>query len=129
MNSNLLTNDEIWANKQTKKFYLTMGGIILLLVGFLFTQKSCQSDNGFRVEHSARMGGGGMFHVEHDTTKPKSIPQQKIVYNHYKLEGSDTLFQLLWLQCSSPADVTPRNLQKLQSWLQTNIRQDTTAKQ
>jgi hypothetical protein len=57
-----------------------------------------------------------------DTTKPK----QKVIYNHWKLEGNDTLFQMLWLQVQSPADVTPRNLQKLRDWLQSSIKIDST---
>jgi hypothetical protein len=57
-----------------------------------------------------------------DTTKPKP----KVILNHYKLEGSDTLFQMLWLQVQSPADVTPRSLQKLRDWLQSSIKIDST---
>ncbi len=113
---------------------------IFIFITVMSLAKSCEnsSDNGFRVEHSARMGGGlvrsywdtldnGKVLLKYDTTKPKT--QQKITVNRYVLIGNDTLFQVLWLQCTSPADVTPRNLQKLQSWLQQNIRQDTTAKQ
>ncbi len=165
--------------------------LFLIFMGIAIFSKSCQSDNGFRVEHSARMGGGfdttkkcrtvdvgklmltppdpidlrdysnvkilikegaHFFHGEKgqtyawrfkkdtlvedpmklyyqyfDTTKPKAIPQQKIV-NRYKLVGTDTMFQILWMQILLPEDVTPRQNKMLQGWLQRGIIPDTTVK-
>ena len=119
------------SKKERYGILATSSAIFLIFMGIAIFSKSCQSDNGFRVEHSARMGGGldmgNTLLAYGDTAKPKL--QQKITVNRYVLTGNDTLFQVLWLQCTSPSDVTPRNLQKLQTWLQTNIRQDTTTKQ
>lgn len=56
-----------------------------------------------------------------DTTKP----QPKVINHKYKLQGSDTLFQLLWNYVQSPIDVTPRNLEYLKQWIQSGIKQDT----
>ena len=69
----------------------------------------------------ARMGTG--INVV-DTTKPQV--QMKPINHSYSLAGSDTLFNLLWLQLNSPPDVTPRQLNTLKEWIQTNLKQDTT---
>ncbi len=113
----------------------------------LLSKTSCQSDNGFRVEHSAGSdgwgtakmgdkllvnGAGDSFVIKNqpiDTTPKHTTYTQvkpKVVYHDYELKGSDTLFFLLLRQCNSPLDVTPRELNKIQTWLQTSIRQDTT---
>ncbi len=142
----------------------TMSYFIKVLVGLiaigsswlLLTEKGCQSsnDNGFRVEHSARMGFGlpdydttyyfntnkitdkkvgGMIyrHIEQmngaaiDITFADTTKPKKVT-NRYVLVGSDTLFQILFTQIQSPSDVTPRQLNTLRQWLQT-IRVDTSA--
>ena len=106
---------------------------VLAFVCFsLFLFKSCArqkdepiyTDNGFDFRTAARMLGA-TFHVEQDTTKKPPL-QQKIVNHSYSLSGSDTLFNLLWLQLNSPIDITPRQLDNLKTWMQKNLKADTT---
>lgn len=97
-------------------YMLLMSGLFLTKCDFAKDQKDIPD-----VVYKAR----AFLPITSDTTKPKP----RVIYNHYKLEGSDTLFQMLWLQVQSPADVTPRNLQKLRDWLQSSIKIDSTIKQ
>lgn len=62
-----------------------------------------------------------------DTTKKPPPPQMKVkpVISRYTLSGSDTLFNILYLQIVSPLDVTPRNLNTLKEWVQKNLKPDT----
>jgi len=57
-----------------------------------------------------------------DTTKPKP----KVINHNYSLVGTDTLFNILWLQINSPADVTPRQTNTIKEWIQKNLKPDTT---
>ena len=91
------------------------------------------------VAYKARAGGGYFmeepkgksFYIitsNGDTTFPIPKPQIKVKYNHYLLNGNDTLFRLLFLQVESPLDITPRNLQILKNWLNTNIKIDSSGR-
>jgi hypothetical protein len=91
--------------------------IIVIATFILLKFESCGHE--FDVTTSARMGTGLM---SNDTTKPKSVN------HHWTLTGSDTLFQLLWIQINSPIDVTPRQTEQIKQWLQSSIKQDSTVK-
>jgi len=99
-----------------------------LLVSLIFLPvKSCKKEDPEEPIYTklARIGSG----FDADTTKKPSVPlQTKIVSHAYSLAGSDTLFNLLWIQINSPMDVTPRQLNDLKNWVQKNLKQDTTIK-
>ncbi len=138
---NLSINKKIMEKVELVAIALSPLIIFLLLCFVIFSIKSCQSDNGFRVEHSARMGGG--FQQEptivdartFDTLKiapygvdtaKKPIPQQKIVYNHYLLSGSDTLFRMLIFTIQNPDDVSKNQKTQLLNWINNNVKIDST---
>jgi hypothetical protein len=79
------------------------------------------SDNGFRVEHSARMGGH-VYTLSQDTTKPM---QMKVKYSHYRLDGSDTLFRFLLFALQNPDDVSKNQKTQLLNWIQ-SVKIDST---
>ncbi len=92
---------------------------IFIFITVMSLAKSCEnsSDNGFRVEHSARMGGGFVG----DTTKPQRSTK---IFNHYVLAGSDTLFRMLIFTIQNPDDVSKNQKTQLLNWIQT-VKQDT----
>ena len=101
---------------------LGMGAALAFCI--LNAVKSCntESDSQFDVTTSARAYSPIALV---DTTKPSQI-RVKPVVTHYTLSGSDTLFNLLWIQINSPLDVTPRQLNTLKDWVQRGLKQDTT---
>ena len=109
--------------RYSRNIVYTLFGLPVVLFCFLII-KSCQNDgnNGFDFKTSARMYPP--FTLV-DTTKPQT-KVKPIITNKYVLSGSDTLFNLLWMQIQSPIDVTPRQLNSLKEWMQKGLRQDTT---
>ena len=107
------------------KIGLTALGITCIVIGYVVMgSRSCNRQPEEPV-YSKWTRMGGTFHVEQDTTKKPPL-QQKIVNHSYSLSGSDTLFNLLWLQLNSPIDITPRQLDNLKTWMQKNLKADTT---
>lgn len=126
---------------RTMTSHLAMIFILLFVLG----KAKCVNTSGYDPRFGARMGGGSPlpkdFYIQmangnnndtilsvsgapnYDTTKPQVKEKPPI---RYTLSGSDTLFQVLWLQINSPTDVTPRNLEVLKNWVQRSLRQDTT---
>ena len=94
-----------------------------LLVSLIFLPvKSCKKEPEEPIYTKlARMDGG--FNIA-DTSKPQIKP--KIIRTTYVLSGSDTLFNILWMQVVSPGDVTPNNRLKIQEWIQKSLKTDTT---
>ncbi len=113
--------------------------------------KSCQSDNGFRVEHSARMGGGfvpdtnnhrGTYTSlivdahrnsvydkwEYDTIyPPKTTPQIKVSFSQLYLKKLDTLNLIVNNYLGSSLTVDNANQLKQIFFRITNeLRNDTT---
>ncbi len=116
------------------RFYMSIPKLtfsLVLLIGsiLLLTQRGCSSDNGFRVEHSARMVGGFDTLVNYYRFYSDTIikPKQKIVYHNYELKGSDTLFRFLIFAINNPDDISKNQRTQLLQWINT-LKQDTTIK-
>ncbi len=100
MNLSLTNNDWGFIRTSIAIVCIIFSGYILL------TTRSCQSDNGFRVEHSARMGGGGLVNVFHDTSSGDGVK------NIWTMNG--TSLKYLSEKYGITVDTTPKHTSYIQ---------------
>lgn len=106
--------------KQFPIFEVTASVVIIAFM-FLASVKSCSEENTSHARFDPTTAARMYIPLASDTTKK---PQPKLI-NHYTLSGNDTLFNLLWMQITSPGDVTPNQKTKLQNWISKDLKQDT----
>lgn len=96
--------------------------LVIFCLGIVYIRSCSNQVPNKKYQFNPETAARAINPVTIDTTKPTPI-------NHkYKLQGSDTLFQILWNQITSPLDVTPRQTEVLKQWLQAGIKQDTISK-
>jgi hypothetical protein len=113
-------------NDSVEVIMMTLAFVIILVAFLKSCNQKIKDEDIPDVAYKARALGG--FNVMDTTKKPNPSPQMKITNHNYSLVGSDTLFNILWLQINSPIDVTPRQLNALKDWMQRGLKQDTTIK-
>lgn len=117
--------------------FLFLAAIIITSVSANSCNSKIQDQDIPDVAYKARALGGfdtgwrkaksSEYLIHADTTKlPNSQMKTKTVITHYTLSGSDTLFNLLWMQINSPIDITPRQLNALKDWMQRSLKADST---
>jgi hypothetical protein len=91
--------------------------VLAFLIGTMLLLRACSNQPRFDFRTGARMPV--LINVVDTTHLP--------VINKYRLEGSDTLFNMLIFTLQNPRDITPNQLDGLLKWISSSTKPVDTA--